>query len=471
MLLQHSVIYFIGRFIPALLSLLSLAIFTRLMSTEQYGSYALAITSAGVVSGGFFQWLSISMARFLPDRGNSSSHLISTAVCAYLALVAVSAIVAMIGAQFLGDGPAQKILWPSLLVAWAMAWFEFNQRIANARIAPVLFGVMGSLKAVLALGLGIALFYAGWGAGGVLLGLASGLFMSSLIVSRYWGEFSIVEFKRDVLWRFLRYGAPLTMSYVLIFVVDASDRYFIGWFMGIKAVGTYAPAYDLAQQSVGMLMGIIYLAGYPLALKALAEEGVPAAQRQVRENGLLLLLVSLPATAGLILLADNVASILFGAEFQQHAGPVIGVVAAGVFVAGIRAYYFDYSFQLGQRLLGQVWVFFWAALSNIALNIVLIPGFGLLGAAFATFLSFLMSMLISRYLGGKVFPLLPVHRDAPKVAAAALAMGLALFPLRHWFGVFALAVQVATGMLVYGAALLAFDVAQLRANVARLWGR
>jgi hypothetical protein len=75
------------------------------------------------------------------------------------------------------------------------------------------------------------------------------------------------------------------------------------------------------------------------------------------------------------------------------------------------------------------------------------------------------------YLALRAQPVWPSFRDLFAAVASAGAMCLALAPLRGMTpGFGALVVQVAVGALVYGALVLAFDIAGLRA-LALAWLR
>lgn len=467
MLLRHSAIYFIGRLVPALINMLALAVFTRLMGAEGYGRYALIITSAGIVSGVLFQWLSLSMARYLPDENESAQGLISTAVIAFFGLLLVSAMCGVAAAWMVPDRATSVLILLSLVVTWAQAWFDLNQRIANARFAAVLHGMMGLVKSVLALAIGVGLFWLNFGIHGVVAGLVIALLAGSLLIVRQWREVTVAGFDRAILHRFVAYGGSRTLTFAMIYIIDASDRYFIGWYQGMSAVGMYAPAYDLAQQTIGMIMGIVHLAAFPLAVKAFNGGDTQAVHHQIRQNGLLLMMISLPATVGLALLSDNVAALLFGQEIGPGAGPVISIVAAAVFTAGVRSYYYDYSFQLSNQNSGQLWAFGWAAATNVVLNILLIPPFGLQGAAISTLAAFLVSLLVTWHLGRRVFAMPPLHPDVAKVAIASGVMAIVLLVIRHWTGWLGLIGQVMCGACVYALLLLALDVAGIHSRLRR----
>ena len=67
MLLRHSAIYLFARLVPSTLSLLGIAIYTRMLGPEDYGLYALVVSGAGLAQVWFFEWLRLSTLRFLPQ--------------------------------------------------------------------------------------------------------------------------------------------------------------------------------------------------------------------------------------------------------------------------------------------------------------------------------------------------------------------------------------------------------------------
>lgn len=98
------------------------------------------------------------------------------------------------------------------------------------------------------------------------------------------------------------------------------------------------------------------------------------------------------------------------------------------------------------------------------LNLVLIPSHGLEGAAIATLVAFFVSMMVSFYLGGKVFPLPGLHPEISKVVGATCLMAMALLFVRQWAGLAGLLGQVFIGVLVYGLALWLMNIADVRSK-------
>jgi O-antigen/teichoic acid export membrane protein len=425
------------------------------MTAEQYGYYALVIASAGILNAVCFQWLSVSLGRFFPAQENPPEQLLSTTLIGFLVLISLTGgLAAAVASLWLWS--ETTLLWLTaltVLIGWAQAWFDLNLKLVNTQLAPVRYGLIYSSKALLGIGAGAALFYLGLGVIGVLLGLAFSLLASSFLAWKNWKGISLRHSDIGLLRELIEYGAPLTVTFMLTLVVGISDRYLLGWFMDAKAVGSYAAAYDLPQQSLVMLMGIVHLAAFPLVVNAIENNRSVEAQAQLRETALLLLGISLPATVGLIILADNIAMVALGSEFREAGEQIIPCVALATFVGALKAFYLDYSFQLGRQMRMHAWVMAITAIVNILLNLLLIPIYGLRGAAYATLGAFVVGFVSSWRLGRKVFPL-PYPKDSYKVIIASIGMAVILWLTSAWHGPKELAIQILLGGAAYGFLIL-----------------
>ena len=462
MVIQHSILYFLGRIIPGAVSLLALALFTRLMSADQYGLYVLAIAAMSMINAVCFQWLNLSLGRYLPAHERQPQALLSTALMGFLVLVVATGALGGAVAWLWPDETLRWLIILAVIISWAQAWFDLNLKIVNARLAPIRYGLPSSVKALIAVSAGTALFFLGLGVIGILLGLMISLLISPLLVWKHWHGFSAKKHDARLLKDFIGYGAPLTLTVMLTLVLDVSDRFFLGLFINAKAVGAYAAAYDLAQQSLGMLMGIVHLAAFPLVVRVLEEKGDEEARNQLRQNAFLLMAISLPATIGFVLLAGNIAAVVLGAAFREGAGHIITIVALAIFVGGIKSYYFDYSFQLACKVRGLIVTVLVAALANVGFNLWWIPVYGVLGAAYATLGAFVVGLFVSMYLGRKVFTLPPLPKETYKVLLASGGMAAGLGLTLNWHGTFMLFTQVILGCSIYVTLLIVLNVAQLR---------
>lgn len=465
MLIRHSSLYLLGRIIPGAVSLLTLSFYTRLLTANQYGHYALVIAAMGIINAVCFQWLSLSLGRFLPAHESQPQELLSTALYCFLVLVMITGVLGGIVAFLWTDTSLRWFIILAVIIGWAQAWFDLNLRIVNVRLSPIRYGVVTSLKSIITLSIGAVLFYLGLGVIGILLGLMIGLLIATLLVMKHWQVISTRLCRLQLLKEFISYGAPLTLTFMLTMVLDASDRFMLEWFLNAKAVGVYSAAYDLTQQSLGMLMGVVHLAAFPLAIRALEGKSIEETRSQLRQNALVLLAISVPATVGIVMLADNIAFVIFGAEFRKGTSHIIELISLAIFVGGIKSYYVDYSFQLGRKMKGQVWAVMWAAVTNVVFNLWWIPIFGMVAAAYATLCAFGVGLIVSWYLGRKVFVLPAFPKESYKVVLASGGMAACLWQTFSWRGPVALLGQILTGFIVYVVLLYFCNVGQFRNKV------
>lgn len=449
MLLKHSAQYLMARGLPGIVNFLAIALYTRMLSPDDYGRYALVVATVGLFNVFFFQWLRLALGRFLPVYLDNIKPLLNTVLASFCILVGLTGGLGLILAWLWPDPTWQKLILVAVPLLWAEAWFELNLSLSAIKLLPQRYGLISGIKAVSALAISTLLVMWGMGAYGPLLGLILGMLLSAFLHGRAEWKGLFPRISHPILSEMVRYGLPLTAAFALAFVVSSSDRFFIAWLIDERSAGLYAAAYDLGQQSLTLLMVIVNLAAYPLAVRALEQKGIEAAKEQLRLNCTLLMAVAFPATIGMVVLAPSISAVLLGASFSEDATNLLPWISLAILLAGGRAYYLDLAFQLGQHTLGQVWVVGAAALLNILLNFWWIPHYGLMGAAYATVMAYLLAFILSAALGRRVFPMSIPYFDGLKIALASALMGLLLLQSPVHNDLYMLAAQVLIGGTAY----------------------
>lgn len=446
-LLRHSAIYLLARGLPGAINFLAIAIYTRLLSPDEYGRYALVVAGVGLVNIVCFQWLNLSVLRFLPAYPTPTALLASVKAMYYL-LTSVVTLVVLI-TVFIGV----PITWQGLtllavLLLWAQTWFDLNLEIARTRIQPVRYGIGSGIRASIMIITGTLFLLRYPVAHAPLAGqIAGALAGGFLLASRQW--FGVrARIDKPIIQQLVRYGMPLTGTFALSFVISSSDRFLLAYYLNEQAAGLYAAAYDLTAQILLVAMMVVNMAAYPLAVSSLERQGVQAAQVQLSRNIWLLVTVAVPPAMILMIFAPQV-SLVLGSQFHRSASTIIPWIAAAVFLAGIRSYHFDLAFQLGKYTLGQLWVTGIAAATNIALNVMWIPRWGIKGAAWATLAAYAMALVTSTVLGRKVFPVPVNWKGMMQVAAATLAMLVVCFVIPRPDNLVGSLLQVSTAVFAY----------------------
>lgn len=430
MFVRHSLIYLLARGIPSFVAFLAIIIYTRLLTPDEFGMYSLVYVGALLLSSVCFQWLRLGLLRFYQERDSSQKTvLISTIALAFL-VVAGALLLLLPIAYFLRD-----FAWVALVglaIGIAQGAFDILLERARVELTPWRFGFLALLRAVLMLTGGVVGFELG-GVQGLLVGILIGIL---LVVGV---EFRQVSSRTDFacarkheLWSLLRFGGPLSATFVLTGVMGFSDRYMLAWLQGMASAGNYAAAYDLTQKIIITLMTVINLSGYPLLLKAQAEEDAAVFQQRIRQTLSGLLFLGLPIMVLFAVIPSVIAGVLLGATFQHEAAVLLPWLALTALLEGMKVYYFDLSFQLRQHTWHQVWIVAVAAALNVGLNLWLIPLYGGLGAAWATLTANGLAIGLSFIMSRAHLKLPLITGEMMAIVISAVAMGVGLWLLSPW---------------------------------------
>jgi O-antigen/teichoic acid export membrane protein len=199
-----------------------------------------------------------------------------------------------------------------------------------------------------------------------------------------------------------------------------------------------------------------------MAVSAYEAGGAGGARTQFRRHATMLAAIALPASVGLALLAQGITGVFFGASYRAAGTAILPWIAAASLVSYGKAYYLDLAFQLSRNTSRQVAASALGAVVNTALNLVLIPRYGVMGAAYSTLVAYVAAFAASAWLGRSVCALPIPWSQLSRITASTGLMAIALVPLRHRTGPGALALQVLVGVAAYLAAALALDVAGAR---------
>jgi O-antigen/teichoic acid export membrane protein len=469
-ILGHAAIYLLARGLPGILAFLAIPLFTRLLKPAEYGEYALVLATVTLINAFLFQGLRLSIVRFLPHPGTDRSQLKSTLVTAILISLGVLAVVAALGRVTPLVGQWSHLLWPLWTLLALMALFDTSSEYARAAIQPWRYMGLQSTRsaAVLIIGVPLVLLGAGWW--GPLAGLAVG--MALAVAYSYRTDWRGIRLKLNpkLLSKICRYGLPLSTTVALTSVINSSDRFLIAALLGTGSVGLYSVGADLATQTVGVLMNTVYLAVFPLAVRAWEQDGPAAAVAQMQHNSSLLLALGMPCVVGMAVLAPGISNCLLGSSFRQSATVVVPLIAVGAFIAGLKNCHFDAALQFAHHTMDQVYIVLIAAVANIAINVVAIKIAGINGAAVASGLAYILALVLTIWWGRRYVALSFPLGAAAKTVLASGTMAAMLLPFRDHKTPLALVTQVAAGATLYGSLLLAFDFLGLRSALLQKLG-
>jgi O-antigen/teichoic acid export membrane protein len=472
MLSKHTFYYFLSHGIPALIGFASIAIFTRMLSPSEYGIYALVVAVSTIVNAIFFEWLKLSLLRF-QSKYLGDQHFLETIKISFLMVVCFITSMGLFLIPFLQDTEyGITFILLAILLSISQAWFSLNISLLRARLLPKTYGVVSAQKFSFGLLFGFCFIMLSYGGNGLLVGMILGIILSIIPSTiKNWGMYlSFSMFSKEMSQSFLKYGFPLTATLLLGIIVHNSDRFIINYLLDTSATGVYSVTYDLIEQSIFTLMMIVNLAGYPIIMKRMEENGYELALKEVKKNTFMVLILSIPAMVGAILVSDNLIYLFLGESYRVVAASILPYIVIGAFLKGIKLYGLDVLFHLRESTRAQIIPIATAATLNIILNFFFIPEFGLKGAAISTVLSYFLAVIVTIAMLKKMTSVPFPWIGFIKIAISTIGMCIVLWPIHLNIGVGSLVAQITLGIASFSLflALLYFkDVKRLGLNVMR----
>lgn len=230
------------------------------------------------------------------------------------------------------------------------------------------------------------------------------------------------EDRRSPLGTLLRYLAPMFAVSAGFFVYTQSDVLILQGYLGAEVVGQYGIAVKVVELLLVPAAALGNAAGafFPLARR----QGSAELSTLVKRSSQWIGTIYLPACVGLVLTADRLVPFMFG-EAYTPAVVVLYIYVPYILCRSLSSVYslaLDYLGFAGTRAV----IVTVSATANIILNFILIPRYGILGAAIATQVTFVPMVLLYMILMARHAQLKPLVFVADLRLPAAATAGMAL---------------------------------------------
>lgn len=411
-MLHHASHYLVGRVGLMLLGFVSFPLLTRLLTVQQYGELSLLLKIALLctVLGKF--GLQNAAIRFLPEcegaGGAGRNICISTLIAASSVMAFIVMLTALVIAHFHVwklSAEVTGLVSITLILAFTRSIQPTLSGMLRAEQRTILFNVCELLGKALGIGLSVgALFWIALDLRYYVLGLvvAEASVVAGVIL---WfakqGCLKISDIDFSIARRALIFSSPLIAYELASVILDSGDRILISHYLGLKQLGFYSAAYSIATYAEQAVMVPINMALFPIYMQVWVEKG-ESATAQFLSKALDLFVVLAAALALLVLLTSNDLITILASKKFQEAHTLLPVLVCGLLVYTIHIF-FNAPLLIYKRsfVLGSITVV--CCIANIVLNMALLPKIGIMGAAIATLVSYIllvigMAIISRRYL-------------------------------------------------------------------------
>ena len=446
----------IANILISLSGLIFIPIITKNFSTSDYGVWAQVNTLVALVPNIVNLGLPYTMVRFL--AAEKDKEIIKRSFYSMMLLVLASTLVMIFvfvifsnqiaGALFDGN---MQIMFIVIVISFLaclnlmlLSYFRTFQQIAH-------YSTFLVLQTYIGVGVCIVLTLMHYPIETVVLGLLSGyLFvfvaMAILIVRQIGFTTKFKSLKEE-----LKFAIPTVPNNVSSWVVDSSDKFVIGVFIGSAAVGCYSPGYAL-----GSIL-LMFLTPFAVLLPAVLPEYFEAGDMD-KVNTFLsysmkyYLLITIPAAIGLSLLSKPLLYILTTDIIANQGYMITPLVALGAIFMGIYGIVNNIIIlEKKTTILGYIWIS--VAVLNVVLNILAVPYLGIYGAGLATLVCYFFAFAVTLVYSKRYAKLPFDYKSIAKIIFSAAIMGIFVV-FANPQGIVNILIVVVVSVAIYFALLL-----------------
>ncbi len=408
--------YLSGRVVLVLLGFATFPLLTRMLSVAEYGVVSLTLRIVLLLTVLSKCGLQYSAARFYDGgvaRGTPEvrQRFYSTLVLGPL-LTAVAVIALYLPLLiFERERIADPLLYTCLLLAPALVLLRSVQSLLLSLLRNEgrsrLHSMLEVTTKLLTLGAFIALLATGLRSAAAILAVTAVseavvvLLQLGMLLNRN------LLLPRALDWTLIRtslaFGAPLIAYELSSVVLDSGDRFLVRHYLGDTSLGYYSAAYNISGYLQDTLMTPLNLAIFPIYMRLWNDEGRAATQRFLSLALSWFTVAAVALTALAFLCARDTIVLLASRRFIESSR-LLPLLVPGLMLYATHIF-LNVGLVLEKRTVLMSALVFGSAALNVALNILLIPRIGIMGAAWATLLSYAALVVCLAVVNQRILPL------------------------------------------------------------------
>lgn len=477
----HYLRYTVGNVLVMVAGFVSYPIMARLLDYTQLGIFGYYDTWLLILAGAFKLGGQHAILRFYPHRGGSEELARFGANFVLLPLLCSIGFwilsLAAFGIYSATQPMSRAVIgWLVLAALLPTIWISFVSGVFSAEERSELsVRVNVSWKWLEVLTILPIIYFVARNAEGVYVGrLIAAALVAVVLVAWLWRRLPMHWRDRNVAswWEGVRYGVPMMANELSSVLLSFVDRLMLRHMLGAFApVGVYTIGYGLAMTINALIQSALNVAFTQVSVRQFETEGPEAVLRTKHAVLHVLVYVIVAAIVGLIVVGDDALTLLAG-HAKAASAPVFVLIAINYLLNGLFS-----LCSAGLILYKRSGVIFAttcaATILNVILNLFWIPAYGVMGAVWATLVSF-MVLNLARYI------MCPRNlRALPDARATCIAVLLAcvVWAIAHFSGLFGASSRlprllVTAGLLLvfYAGPALLLD-APLRRSIREWWER
>ena len=247
-LVYNTAIFAVGNFGSKILTFLIVPLYTYVLTTAEYGTIDLFITSLGMVIPFSTMMVNEALIRFVLGKDLTPKEAASNCFAVFLFGAAISiAFTPVYKMIFKFD----EYIWIFVALLVVRTFNQIYSEYFRAINQNVKFTIFGLITTATTLGFNVLfLLVFKWGMAGYLYATLLAAVIGTIYILVFSDFFKVVSFKcidKKILKMILKYSIPLVPNSLMWWIMAAGDKYIINYFLGDSANGIYSLALKIPQ--------------------------------------------------------------------------------------------------------------------------------------------------------------------------------------------------------------------------------
>jgi len=453
---KSSLFIFVGMFLSKLFTYFYRIIIARYYGPEIYGIFSLAImillwifsfSTLGMIEG---------ILRFIPYyRGKNDSNKIKYIFRFSLTVMLISCIISAILLFILSDTIAINIFNEPELSIFLKA---FSMLIPIYMIFYTLLAVIRSFERIVAhtfiqdFGENFLKFVL------IILFIFMGLETNAIIFSYFLGvviilfiayiycKHKILEIfqdyklenssKKTIRKNLIQYSWPLVFFGIIVGILPYIDSFAIGYFSDAYDVGLYNAAVPIASL-LFFAPNLFIRLFFPMITREFSKKNYDVISELSKQVGKWILILNLPILLLFLLFPGTFVNLFFGAEFitpEKAVENSLRLLAIGALFYSMTMALNNLLQMKGKSKLILINILF-VAIINLILNIILVPIYGIMGAAFSTMIANIILSILLIFQIKHILSIIPYRRKMLTIIISALIPSIILVFIKQFISI------------------------------------
>jgi len=396
--------YIPSKAVPALISFFIIMIYSRLLSPSEYGTYILLMNLIMLSLNFSAAWIGMTILRYHPKFIKKNKKGLHNAILRLTIISTTITMVVLIPVSYIIMQQSSDLTVVTMLITLPILLFLLSfhmtfQFLFRIRREIGWFNLATIYESAVKLTIPLVLILLfGFGIEGIFLGFTAGVMISVVpfYIKAYEGYMPRNDDRKfGIEKKMIRYGTPLIISMSAFWFLNLSDRFILLLLASSNDVGVYSANYDLIEKSLNFIIILTLLPFTPIVMKKWENDGVEKTRKFIENFSRYYFSLLIIAVFLYILYLEPILELLIDPEYHDGIEILPFIALSLIFFGLFQLYQYGLLFHERTDLISRTVII--AALVNITLNIILIPEYGYMAAAWSTLFSTMILSTIVYY--------------------------------------------------------------------------